>query len=169
MAYHQNQIESISSQAKQLQLEAANLGYKVLLSEKDCAAVKNFEIFQPSRLSIDQARALVNNPEGADRLLVLGGVTYHVHTALLTARSSYFTTLLVGGFAEQGQHTVTLDLPSNDPEAFKIVLEYLYTGVVPTTAHETEWVIHVACIASYVDAANSLDFHCTISTATRVN
>ncbi|KXZ47188.1 hypothetical protein GPECTOR_37g194 [Gonium pectorale] len=81
----------------------------------------------------DLAALLERQPDGtADLEVVVGDRTFHVHRALVAARSDYFRQLLGGGFAEGG--AARLSLPDADLEAFALVLRFLYTGAVDVPA-----------------------------------
>ncbi|PNH02015.1 ARM REPEAT PROTEIN INTERACTING WITH ABF2, partial [Tetrabaena socialis] len=81
----------------------------------------------PRTLPADLGALLDRQPDGtADVAIVVGGRTFHVHRAVLSARSDYFRQRLGGGFADSSaQH---LDLPDADPDAFALLLLFLYTG-----------------------------------------
>ncbi|KXZ47183.1 hypothetical protein GPECTOR_37g189 [Gonium pectorale] len=84
-------------------------------------------------LPSDLGALLERQPDGtADVEVVVGDRTFHVHRALVAARCDYFRQLLGGGFAEGGAARLTL--PDTDPEAFALVLRFLYTGAVDVPA-----------------------------------
>ncbi|KXZ47189.1 hypothetical protein GPECTOR_37g195 [Gonium pectorale] len=81
----------------------------------------------------DLAALLERQPDGtADLEVVVGDRTFHVHRALVAARSDYFRQLLGGGFAEDD--AARLSLPDTDPQAFALVLRFLYSGAVDVPA-----------------------------------
>lgn len=65
------------------------------------------------------------NPEYSDVTFIVEGVKLPAHKILLAARSSYFRALLYGGLAESTQSEIELKVPL---EAFKALLNYIYTG-----------------------------------------
>lgn len=65
------------------------------------------------------------NSEYSDVTFVVEGVKLPAHKIILAARSSYFRALLYGGLAETGQREIELNVPL---EAFKALLDYIYTG-----------------------------------------
>lgn len=68
---------------------------------------------------------LCMNAEYSDVTFVVEGVKLPAHKIILAARSSYFRALLYGGLAETTQSEIELNVPL---DAFKALLEYIYTG-----------------------------------------
>ncbi|KXZ50574.1 hypothetical protein GPECTOR_16g749 [Gonium pectorale] len=68
----------------------------------------------------------------ADLEVVVGDTAFPVHRALLGARCDYFRQRLEGGFADGA--VARLSLPDVDPEAFALLLRFLYTGAVDIPA-----------------------------------
>ncbi|KAG2500325.1 hypothetical protein HYH03_001901 [Edaphochlamys debaryana] len=80
-------------------------------------------------LSSAMGALLDRQPDGtADLTLVVGDRRFPVHRAILGARSPYFRQRLEGGFADGA--AAELSLPDADPDAFALVLRWLYTGAV---------------------------------------
>ncbi|KAG2500326.1 hypothetical protein HYH03_001902 [Edaphochlamys debaryana] len=80
-------------------------------------------------LHADMGALLDRQPDGtADLTLVVGDRRFPVHRAILGARSPYFRQRLEGGFADGA--AAELSLPDADPDAFALVLRWLYTGAV---------------------------------------
>ncbi|PNH02453.1 ARM REPEAT PROTEIN INTERACTING WITH ABF2 [Tetrabaena socialis] len=83
----------------------------------------------PRTLPGDLGALLGRQPDGTtDVAIVVGGRTFHVHRALLSARCDYFQQRLGGSFTDGSAQQ--LDLPDADPEAFEVVLLFVYTGTV---------------------------------------
>ncbi|PNH03062.1 Speckle-type POZ protein-like B [Tetrabaena socialis] len=81
----------------------------------------------PRTLPADLGALLGRQPDGtADVTIVVGGRTFHAHRLLLCARSDYFQQRLGADFADGSAQQ--LDLPDADPEAFELVLLFLYSG-----------------------------------------
>ncbi|PNH01210.1 Kelch-like protein 30 [Tetrabaena socialis] len=81
----------------------------------------------PRTLPGDLGALLGRQPDGtADVAIVVGGRTFHVHRALLSARCDYFQQRLGGSFTDGSAQQ--LDLPDADPDAFEVVLLFVYTG-----------------------------------------
>ncbi len=55
--------------------------------------------------------------------------SFHVHRALLAARCPYFRTFFSAGMADSAARE--LPLPDADPDAFAVLLRYMYGGEVP--------------------------------------
>lgn len=68
---------------------------------------------------------LCMNSEYSDVTFIVEGTKLPAHKILLAARSSYFRALLYGGLAETSQNEIELKVPL---EAFKALLDYIYTG-----------------------------------------
>ncbi|KAG2500323.1 hypothetical protein HYH03_001899 [Edaphochlamys debaryana] len=84
-------------------------------------------------LHADMGALLDRQPDGtADLTLVVGDRRFPVHRAILIARSDYFQQRLEGGFADGA--AAELSLPDADPDAFALVLRWLYTGAVDIPA-----------------------------------
>ncbi|PNH00141.1 ARM REPEAT PROTEIN INTERACTING WITH ABF2, partial [Tetrabaena socialis] len=89
----------------------------------------------PRTLPADLAALLDQQPDDtADVAVLLGGRTFHAHRVILSARCDYFRQLLGGSFAEGGARQ--LSLPDADPDAFAVVLRFVYAGTaadIPAT------------------------------------
>ncbi|PNH09114.1 ARM REPEAT PROTEIN INTERACTING WITH ABF2 [Tetrabaena socialis] len=83
----------------------------------------------PRTLPADFGALLDRQPDGtADVTILVGGRTFHAHRLILLVRSDYFRQRLAGGFADGCLQE--LSLPDADPDAFKLILWFIYTGVV---------------------------------------
>ncbi|PNH01139.1 ARM REPEAT PROTEIN INTERACTING WITH ABF2 [Tetrabaena socialis] len=81
----------------------------------------------PRTLPADLAALLDQQPDDtADVAVLVGGRTFHAHRLILSARCDYFRQLLGAGFAEGSARQ--LSLPDADPDAFAVVLRFVYTG-----------------------------------------
>ncbi|PNH01140.1 ARM REPEAT PROTEIN INTERACTING WITH ABF2, partial [Tetrabaena socialis] len=81
----------------------------------------------PRTLPADLAALLDQQPDDtADVAILVGGRTFHAHRLILSARCDYFRPLLGGSFAEGSARQ--LSLPDADPDAFAVVLRFVYTG-----------------------------------------
>ncbi|KXZ47320.1 hypothetical protein GPECTOR_36g44 [Gonium pectorale] len=84
-------------------------------------------------LPVDLGALLDRQPDGtADLEVVVGDTAFPVHRALLGARCDYFRQRLQGGFADGA--AARLSLPDAEPEAFALLLRFLYTGHVDIPA-----------------------------------
>lgn len=72
----------------------------------------------------------VGNPLWQDIKFQIGDSVFGAHKAVICARSSYMSALLLGGLKESSQAVITLDPAENPPAAFSVVLQYLYTREV---------------------------------------
>ncbi|KAG2425196.1 hypothetical protein HXX76_013949 [Chlamydomonas incerta] len=79
-------------------------------------------------LPADLGALLDAQPDGtADLTIRVGERRFHVHRAILSARCDYFKQRLAGGAFEDAR-AAELDLPDADPDAFALLLRWLYTG-----------------------------------------
>jgi BTB/POZ domain len=154
-------IETILAQSKQLQQQATQPGYQLIVQAESATAVllergnddaADDELSPLMELSADAAQALVGNPQHADRALQIGDKVWPVHSSLLTCRSDFFKALLGAGFAEQQQAIVNVQLPSTEHTSVTVLLKYLYTGIVPKTFDNCRQASAVAYNAHYVSA-----------------
>jgi hypothetical protein len=96
-------------------------------AEKDQAFEKLQEEY--CRVQEDYGK-LVEAPELADVVLVVEGERFPAHRVVLAVRSEYFRGLLLSGMQEgSGQQEIALGEVSAG--AFRVVLRYLYTAVMP--------------------------------------
>nr|CAG8572090.1 12039_t:CDS:2 [Entrophospora candida] len=56
--------------------------------------------------------------------------TFHAHSLILKARSSYFNTALSKQWAKQKDEKNILNQPNISPEIFEIILSYIYSGKI---------------------------------------
>ena len=69
-------------------------------------------------------KAMQKNNQLCDISIKVGDMTFHAHRVILAATSEYFTTMFTSGFQESMEREIEI---SGNPEAFKVLLEYLYT------------------------------------------
>lgn len=75
-----------------------------------------------------QLSHLFMNSEYSDVNFIVDSVKFPANRSILAVRSSYFRGMLYGGLAETNQRDIELKVPL---EAFKSLLKYMYTGVMP--------------------------------------
>jgi BTB/POZ domain len=112
------------------------------------------QILELDDYDVQQRRELMDNPEHADRVLHVGGSFYHAHTSLLKQRSPFFQALFEAEFVDQTERVVGLDMSSTEKYGFRVLLEYLYTGEIPSTTLLAQYCIGLALNAHYVDAGD---------------
>ncbi|KAG2452027.1 hypothetical protein HYH02_003065 [Chlamydomonas schloesseri] len=82
----------------------------------------------PRSLPADLGALLDAQPDGtADLVIRVGERRFAVHRAILSARCDYFKQRLAGDGFSDGR-AAELELPDADPDAFAVVLRWLYTG-----------------------------------------
>ncbi|KAG2485812.1 hypothetical protein HYH03_015522 [Edaphochlamys debaryana] len=82
----------------------------------------------PRTLAVDLGALLDGQPEGSwDVTIVVGDCRFPAHRLILSARSDYFRhRLTLDTFADGA--AAELSLPDADPDAFELLLRYIYTG-----------------------------------------
>ncbi|KAG2500338.1 hypothetical protein HYH03_001913 [Edaphochlamys debaryana] len=84
-------------------------------------------------LAGDMGSLLDRQPDGtADLTLVAGDRRFPVHRAILIARCEFLRKQLESGYADEA--AAELSLPDADPDAFALVLRWLYTGAADIPA-----------------------------------
>ncbi|KAG2444034.1 hypothetical protein HYH02_009232 [Chlamydomonas schloesseri] len=99
----------------------------------------------PRSLPADLGALLDAQPDGtADVTIRVGERRFHAHRAILSARCDYFKQRLAGdgGFADS--RAAELELPDADPDAFALVLRWLYTGGAHIPAEQARGVAGLA-------------------------
>jgi len=74
-------------------------------------------------------RKVLGEEEGADYSLVCGSEVFRVHSFVLTTRSPYFKALLAKGWQGSGAKTTTIT--DRNPEALKVVIDFMYGVEIP--------------------------------------
>jgi BTB/POZ domain len=82
------------------------------------------------KMTMKELRALVDSPKYADRVLQVGESYFHAHKGLLRKRSSLLKNVFENDL-DQTDRVVPLHMPDSDAYAFRLMLEYLYTGDIP--------------------------------------
>jgi BTB/POZ domain len=133
--------------------QADELFAKAMLLQQETAAGKRkadvMLIDLEDNCEPKRARTLVDNPEFANRVLHINGSFYHAHSQLLAKRCSSFETLL--GPDCTADAVIKLNLPSTDKYAFKVLLEYLYTGELPDATLMAQYSVHLAEDAHFLN------------------
>lgn len=82
-----------------------------------------------------QMSQLCMSPEYSDVTFIVEGIKLPAHKMILAARSSYFRALLYGGLVESTQQEIELKVPL---DAFKSLLDYIYTGCMSLSKMKEE-------------------------------
>lgn len=85
------------------------------------------EINHVKQLSLDIGN-LFNNTDYCDLKLIVENVEFKVHKIILAARSEYFRALLFSGMKETNDDCI--EIKEARPGAFKLLLQYIYTGKI---------------------------------------
>ncbi|XP_055299673.1 BTB/POZ domain-containing protein 9 [Sitodiplosis mosellana] len=121
---------------------------------------------------------LCMNAEYSDVTFIVEGIKLPAHKIILAARSSYFRALLYGGLAETTQQEIVLKVPL---EAFKALLDYIYTGCMSLAKMKEENILDSlglanqygfesleSAISTYLTNSLSLKNCCAILDAARL-
>ncbi|KAG2426675.1 hypothetical protein HXX76_012985 [Chlamydomonas incerta] len=95
-------------------------------------------------LPADLGALLDAQPDGtADLTIRVGERRFHVHRAILSARCDYFKQRLAGDAFEDAR-AAELELPDADPDAFALLLRWLYTGAADVPSEQARGVAELA-------------------------
>lgn len=121
---------------------------------------------------------LCMNTDYSDVTFLVENAKLPAHKVLLAARSSYFRAMLYGGLAETTQTEIELKVPL---DAFKALLEYIYTGHMSLLQMKEENILDTlglanqygfealeSAISSYLTKNLSLKNCCAILDAARL-
>ncbi|KAG2423785.1 hypothetical protein HXX76_015061 [Chlamydomonas incerta] len=98
----------------------------------------------PRSLPADLGALLDAQPDGtADLTIRVGERRFHVHRAILSARCDYFKQRLAGDAFEDAR-AAELELPDADPDAFALLLRWLYTGGADVPSEQARGVAELA-------------------------
>ena len=91
-----------------------------------------------SKLSTD-LKCLLNDSgsDMSDVVFLVQNQRFECHRVLLAARCSYFKAMLYGGMRESQPH-VEIELPDATADAFRLLLEYVYTGCLELSSLREE-------------------------------
>ncbi|KAG9289094.1 hypothetical protein G9A89_022403 [Geosiphon pyriformis] len=82
---------------------------------------------------------LLNNHNFSDVRIVVGKVpdirTFHVHSQILAARSSYFAIALFSNCVKRENNTIVLSKPNISPHIFEMILRYIYSDEISLNEH----------------------------------
>ena len=105
-----------------------------------CTAVLDFDIDVQSSTPCLGLLSLLEEGRHADVTFVVGdgaGVRMPAHRIIVASQSAYFDCLLYGSMKEAKEETVRLqDTP---PEAFRLLLRYLYCGKLTIMDIQVQW------------------------------
>ncbi|ESO05924.1 hypothetical protein HELRODRAFT_93853 [Helobdella robusta] len=96
----------------------------------------------PSCQLSDDMGQLFERSNFSDFTLCVGERMFHVHKAILAARSAVFNAMFEHEMKERKQNKV--DVPDVDPEAMAELLRYIYTGKAPNLNKMADYLLAVA-------------------------
>lgn len=85
------------------------------------------------------------NSKHADVTFIVENTKIPAHKSILMIRSSYFESLLCGGFSESKQNEIALKVPL---DAFKAILKYIYTGCLSLDTFDAHQIIEIFDLAN---------------------
>lgn len=96
------------------------------------------EVNHVKQLSADIGN-LFNNTDYCDIKLMVEGIEFRAHKIVLAARSEYFRALLFSGMKETNCESI--EIGDAKPDAFRLLLRYIYTGKISLRNEKEESVI----------------------------
>ncbi|KAG9305716.1 hypothetical protein G9A89_005114 [Geosiphon pyriformis] len=83
--------------------------------------------------------SLLNSQNFSDVRIIVGEApntrTFHVHSQILAARSSYFAIALSGDWVKRENNTIIFSKPNISPDIFDVILRYIYSGEISLNEH----------------------------------
>lgn len=98
------------------------------------------------QLLSSQLKSLLESEECTDVIFIAEGQKFHCHRIILSARCDYFRALLYGGMREANSFD-EIKLQDTPAASFRVLLEYLYTGIVSLKDLREEDVIDLLGLA----------------------
>jgi BTB/POZ domain len=146
-------LEEAFSKVLILQQQIVRMGHRLSLTEdgrfitlpSPGATALNLD-----ECSADEARALVDNVKHADCVLQVGESCYHAHTQLPVIYSKLMQNMLDTNI-DLSTPVVIDEMPSTEKYAFRVFLEYLYTGDIPNATLMNQYGVALAKNAHYAD------------------
>ncbi|XP_072027827.1 kelch-like protein 28 [Amphiura filiformis] len=81
-----------------------------------------------------------------DIIINVGGRAFNAHKAVLAASSSYFKAMFTSGFKESTEKEISIE---GNPDVFKVLIHYAYTGVLKMSALTAFDVLDMACYMQF--------------------
>ncbi|KAG9300488.1 hypothetical protein G9A89_010114 [Geosiphon pyriformis] len=83
--------------------------------------------------------SLLNSQNLSDVKIIVGEApntrTFHAHSQILAARSSYFAIALSGDWVKRENKTIVFSKPNISPDIFEKILRYIYSGEISLNEH----------------------------------
>ncbi|KAG9306458.1 hypothetical protein G9A89_003568 [Geosiphon pyriformis] len=115
---------------------------------------------------------LLNNEIFSDvRIIVGDGLntkTFHGHSPILAARSSYFAVALSSNWVKRENNTIIFSKPNISPQMFEVILRYIYSGEILLDEYEVPIIVELLVAADILcfdvriivgDGSNTKTFH----------
>lgn len=123
----------------------------------DCfSPVAVFSLPLKSHLHILDMRYAWKLRDFCDVTIVVSGVHFHLHKAIICSRSSFFRALCGTGLKESQSSCVHLN--EDDPRVLEAIFEYLYTDELELTEENHELVIPILIAANQYSVVGCKEF-----------
>ncbi|CAG8528539.1 40907_t:CDS:2 [Gigaspora margarita] len=112
---------------------------------------------------VDDLRRLYETKEGYDTIIIAGEEPdieeIYAHALILRTRSSYFRSALSAEWAERANNGyLVLKKPNINPLTIKIIMKFLYCGMVDLDGHENEVILELLVAADEFLIQRLIDF-----------
>ncbi|KAG9306455.1 hypothetical protein G9A89_003565 [Geosiphon pyriformis] len=108
----------------------------------------------PQRLTNALSRdfgTLLNNEIFSDVKIIVGDglntKTFHAHSQILAARSSYFAVALSSNWVKRENNTIIFSKPNISPQMFEVILRYIYSGEILLDEYEVPIIVELLVAA----------------------
>ncbi|KAG9298443.1 hypothetical protein G9A89_008707 [Geosiphon pyriformis] len=83
--------------------------------------------------------------------------TFHAHSQILAARSSYFAVALSSNWIKRENNIIILPKPNISPKIFEIILRYIYNGEISLDKHGVPTILELLVTADELILENIID------------
>ena len=97
------------------------------------------------------------NTNYTDVVIRAQGVEHKAHRAVLAACSPYFNTMFTSTLGEPNSQCI--DLQRTSPNAFKELLEFMYTGRIDVNENNIEDILEASCLFQIVSVQNACEIY----------
>ncbi|KAG9306436.1 hypothetical protein G9A89_003546 [Geosiphon pyriformis] len=105
--------------------------------------------------------SLLNNEIFSDVKIIVGdglnNKTFHGHSPILAARSSYFDVALSNNWVKRENKTIIFSKPNISPQMFEVILRYLYSGEISLKEYGVPKILELLIIADELILENLIN------------
>lgn len=112
--------------------KTTSIPFQITFYVHQVAAIPNYNFQFIDATWSDQLWSAAVNESSTDFKFLIGDESFSAHRFILSARSRVFAVMLESGMTES--RTGQMRLVDDDPSTFRHLLEFLYTGMVPSIA-----------------------------------